>query len=215
MTIEHNLDIIKEADWIIDLGPEGGAGGGEVVAMGPPTEILAAPRSRGDHLLVYQTAEGHEELARILADTGYECRIYGMRRGIAEEQVEGNLRYRPFSEESFIADLASARAVLSGGGFSLMGEAVYLGKPMLSVPLEKQFEQQLNALYLGRLGYGEYHLAADEEAIRGFLARSDQYAQNLKAHHQDGNREILAAVDRLLDEIAAERKKSRSASGRG
>src|SRR5262249_23086246 len=36
VTIEHNLDIIKEADWIIDLGPEGGAAGGEVVAMGPP-----------------------------------------------------------------------------------------------------------------------------------------------------------------------------------
>jgi excinuclease ABC subunit A len=40
VTIEHNLDIIKEADWIIDLGPEGGDGGGEVVAMGPPTEII-------------------------------------------------------------------------------------------------------------------------------------------------------------------------------
>jgi excinuclease ABC subunit A len=41
VTIEHNLDIIKEADWIIDLGPEGGDGGGEVVAVGPPTEIIA------------------------------------------------------------------------------------------------------------------------------------------------------------------------------
>ena len=41
VTIEHNLDIIKEADWIIDLGPEGGDGGGEVVAMGPPTDIIA------------------------------------------------------------------------------------------------------------------------------------------------------------------------------
>ena len=40
VTIEHNLDIIKESDWIIDLGPEGGDGGGEVVAMGPPTEII-------------------------------------------------------------------------------------------------------------------------------------------------------------------------------
>ena len=45
VTIEHNLDIIKEADWIIDLGPEGGAAGGAVVAMGPPTAILAAARS--------------------------------------------------------------------------------------------------------------------------------------------------------------------------
>ena len=45
VTIEHNLDIIKEADWIIDLGPEGGAAGAEVVAMGPPTAILGAKRS--------------------------------------------------------------------------------------------------------------------------------------------------------------------------
>jgi excinuclease ABC subunit A len=41
VTIEHNLDIIKEADWIIDLGPEGGDAGGEVVAMGPPSDIIA------------------------------------------------------------------------------------------------------------------------------------------------------------------------------
>jgi excinuclease ABC subunit A len=40
VTIEHNLDIIKEADWIIDLGPEGGDAGGEVVAMGPPLDII-------------------------------------------------------------------------------------------------------------------------------------------------------------------------------
>src|SRR3546814_10466374 len=37
--IEHNLDVIKTADWIVDLGPEGGAGGGEIVAVGTPEEI--------------------------------------------------------------------------------------------------------------------------------------------------------------------------------
>ena len=41
VTIEHNLDIVREADWVVDLGPEGGAGGGRVVACGPPDAVAA------------------------------------------------------------------------------------------------------------------------------------------------------------------------------
>ena len=40
MIIEHNLDVIKTADWIIDMGPEGGAGGGMVIATGSPEDIV-------------------------------------------------------------------------------------------------------------------------------------------------------------------------------
>jgi excinuclease ABC subunit A len=43
--IEHNLEVIKTADWIIDLGPEGGDGGGEIIAAGTPEEIVKAKRS--------------------------------------------------------------------------------------------------------------------------------------------------------------------------
>jgi excinuclease ABC subunit A len=43
--IEHNLDVIKQADWIVDLGPEGGEAGGEIVAEGTPEDVAATPGS--------------------------------------------------------------------------------------------------------------------------------------------------------------------------
>jgi len=52
IVIEHNLDVIKTADWIIDLGPEGGYGGGEIVAQGTPEDVVKCKKSyTGKHLL--------------------------------------------------------------------------------------------------------------------------------------------------------------------
>jgi excinuclease ABC subunit A len=49
--IEHNLDLIAEADWIIDLGPEGGDAGGYIVAQGPPEEIARNAKSHTGRFL--------------------------------------------------------------------------------------------------------------------------------------------------------------------
>jgi excinuclease ABC subunit A len=51
VVIEHNLEVIKTADWIIDMGPEGGDGGGQIVAVGTPEEIAKNPRSHTGHFL--------------------------------------------------------------------------------------------------------------------------------------------------------------------
>jgi len=51
LVIEHNLDVIKTADWIIDLGPEGGSGGGKIIAEGPPEKIIRNPASFTGHYL--------------------------------------------------------------------------------------------------------------------------------------------------------------------
>jgi excinuclease ABC subunit A len=51
VVIEHNLDVIKTADWIIDLGPEGGGAGGKIVAEGPPEKITECAASFTGHYL--------------------------------------------------------------------------------------------------------------------------------------------------------------------
>jgi excinuclease ABC subunit A len=51
IVIEHNLDVIKTADWIIDLGPEGGDGGGAVIVTGTPEEVSESPVSYTGHYL--------------------------------------------------------------------------------------------------------------------------------------------------------------------
>jgi excinuclease ABC subunit A len=51
LVIEHNLDVIKSADWVIDMGPEGGSAGGRIVATGTPEEIAANPASHTGHWL--------------------------------------------------------------------------------------------------------------------------------------------------------------------
>ena len=51
IVIEHNLDVIKSADWVIDMGPEGGAGGGSVVAEGTPEQVATVPESHTGRFL--------------------------------------------------------------------------------------------------------------------------------------------------------------------
>jgi excinuclease ABC subunit A len=61
LVIEHNLEVIKTADWIIDLGPEGGSGGGRIVAFGTPEQVAATPASyTGQYLKSYLTKSGEQ-----------------------------------------------------------------------------------------------------------------------------------------------------------
>ncbi len=173
-------------------------------------EILAAQPSRGDHVLVYQTGAGNADsateataplttLARELEAQGLECRVYGARHDEVSGEVVDNIRYQPFSEAGFIHDLASARAVIASAGFTLMGEAVYLGKPMLAIPLGRQFEQQLNARYLEACGYGLSAEGVDDRAaLTCFLDSLDDYGEQLADFVHDQNVGLLEAIDERL-----------------
>ena len=57
--IEHNLDVVKTADWVIDIGPEGGENGGEIVAFGTPEEVSQNESSYTGHYLAKQLKTRH------------------------------------------------------------------------------------------------------------------------------------------------------------
>lgn len=161
-------------------------------------EILAANARLGEHLLVYQSGD-NPALTVALDAAKVPARIYGMRPGITEAVVAGTLTFLPFSEAGFIDDLASCRGVVAGGGFTLMGEAVYLGKPMLAIPLSGQFEQVLNARMLAAAGYGMTAADAGEPGVlEKFLDGLDGYTATLSTYSQTGNEELLSAVDKFL-----------------
>jgi uncharacterized protein (TIGR00661 family) len=162
-------------------------------------EVLAARPSEGEHVLVYSSAESAETLEATLREfPGQTFLVYGLRRGIGDEQVDGHLRHQPFSEQGFIDHLASARAVVAGGGFSLLSECVYLHKPVLSVPLAGQFEQVCNARWLQRLGWGLCRESVALDDVAELLDRAGEFGRALGSWQQDGNSRTFEVVDALL-----------------
>jgi uncharacterized protein (TIGR00661 family) len=166
-------------------------------------EILEAKSERGEHLLVYQTSTSNKDLPQILKKSKLPCRIYGLRRDIKEDVVDGPLTYRPFSEKGFIDDLRTAKAVVANGGFTLMSESVYLHKPMLCIPVGGQFEQVLNARYLEQLGYGMYVPELSADMLKRFLLQLPFFDEKLASYTQDGNKLLLGKLDELLEHVAA------------
>jgi uncharacterized protein (TIGR00661 family) len=166
-------------------------------------EVLEAVREPGDHVVVYTRAVDERDLLSMLGNLPFEFRVYGA----AKETRVGNVLLRPFSGDGFLQDLRTARAVIAGGGFSLMSEAVSLGVPMLAVPIAGQFEQELNSRYLARQGYGAWARRLEPQAILDFLAKTDAFARSLSRYRRQDNRMLFACLDEIIERVA--RKESR------
>ena len=161
-------------------------------------EILSARREPRDHVLVYQTAAANaDHLLSTLKRLPYRFKAYGTGR----EGSEGNIECRPFSEQGFIDDLRTARCVVAGGGYSLMGEAVHLHVPMLSIPIAGQYEQELNARYLQQLGYGRLGALVSTDVIDDFVLHAPSMQDALEAYVPRDNEILFGCLDELLRDV--------------
>jgi uncharacterized protein (TIGR00661 family) len=157
-------------------------------------EVLAlAPRDDG-HVLVYFTHGFESFLERLAALRGERFLVYGTGR----TGREGNLEHRAPSRDGFLDALAGAKAVVATAGFTLMTEALHLGKPYLALPMAGQFEQELNALLLADAGYGLNGRAGRADMLAEFLARLPEYRARLAAYPRGDNSAIEGMLERLL-----------------
>src|SRR5579859_2474433 len=180
----------------VSLSSTAAPGDSPVTFLFPPLlrqEILQAAPSEGDHVLVYVTSPA-PALAKLLS--AVRCRFVAY--GFGREGNEGNILYKKPSLDGFFSDLNSARAVIANSGFSLVTEALHLGKPYLAVPVSHQFEQIFNAYWLEKSGYGAYWEDLNKERVDSFLYNLPHYREALAQYPRQGNGALLEKLDALI-----------------
>lgn len=157
-------------------------------------EILNTKPNIGSHILVYQTSKSNKTLPRILKRSHHKFIVYGF--DISKK--EGHVEFKKFDEVGFIKDLASSKAVIANGGFTVLGEALYLKKPVMSIPVRRQYEQMMNAQYIEKLGYGMYVKELNCVRLRDFISSISKYKKNLEDYNQTDNRQLFKEIDSTI-----------------
>jgi uncharacterized protein (TIGR00661 family) len=156
-------------------------------------EILNAKPTESDHVLVYVTSPA-PALAKLLSSVRSRFIAYGFGR----DGQEGNILYKKPSLDGFFSDLVSSRAIVANSGFSLVTEALHLGKPYLAVPVSHQFEQIFNAYWLQKSNFGAYWEELNRERVEAFLYKLPHYCEALAQYPRQGNGALLAKLEALI-----------------
>jgi len=171
------------------------------VRLVPPLlreSVFEQQAREGEHVLFYQNSSTHDRFLPLLKKLDLPVRVYGF----GAERTEGNLQFKAHSERGFLKDLAECRYVIGGGGHSLISEALFYRKPVVSIPMGNAFEQFLNAFYLEKLAYGIRidGLNGDSEKIVAFEKQLDRFRANIGMGNFNGNPEVYAILDYFIRE---------------
>src|SRR3989344_3170541 len=173
------------------------ANGAQHIFFVPPPlrdRILATPRTIGDHVLVYQSSDSYDRMLPLLAQSGERFVIYNSRRTVKAQ----NLQYKDFDENSFIDDMASAKGVITNGGFNVITESLFFKKPILSIPIKNFFEQKLNARLLQANGLGHWGPRLSKKTLETFLSQAAGSAGRRSVVVFD-NQILFSRLDAALD----------------
>jgi uncharacterized protein (TIGR00661 family) len=171
------------------------------------SEILQARPTHGEHVLVYVTSPA-SAMAELLRKVNCRFVCYGFNR----DGEEGNIVFKKPSLDGFLQDLIGCKAIVANAGFSLVSEALHLGKPYLAIPVKKQFEQVFNAYYVDKMKYGVYWGELNKERIEAFLFNLDAYRAALANYPRAGNAALLRKLDELIYEYVPAATKAATAS---
>lgn len=153
------------------------------------------PRDEG-FILAYMGASGSfARTCRVLENEADQpVRAYGFGR----EGVSGHVQFKRTDPYEFLNDLASCRAVVATAGHSLVSECLHLEKPMLLVPIQRQYEQVLNAHHVDRLGVGRSCRELSGPILREFLAGVNTFREAIARRPKAELAPILDAIETEL-----------------
>ncbi|MBS3144080.1 UDP-glucuronosyltransferase [Candidatus Woesearchaeota archaeon] len=160
-------------------------------------EVVDLQPTQGSSILVYQTSTSNQRLLTLLQQMPEQFIIYGY----DQDKKKGNLTFKKFSTQGFLKDLAACKAVITNGGFTLMTEALHLRKPILSEPIQGQFEQIVNAYYVEKLGYGLHRDVVEKKDVLLFLQHLPIYRNHLRAYKNKDMGVLFKTLDKTIKKL--------------
>lgn len=152
--------------------------------------------TNGDYILVYYKSSCGPKILELLSKTNEKVKIYGHSNVFMGYEICPNFEYCNIDNDNFIRDLAGCKALFCSSGNQLLGEAVYYGKNIFTVPEPKQPEQYINAFCLKQMGFGEfcYWEDLDNDKVWNFL----NSLKDRKPNGINGSRQAVDVIKKVL-----------------
>lgn len=159
--------------------------------------VLKAESEWGNHIVAYFRRHLPEPVLHALAMSGRSVHVYG----IGARPRMGNLRFHSTSTGAFLEHLRSCRALVTSAGNQLVGEALFLKKPVLAIPEPGNFEQSLNAHFLPKTGGGQAVSVrrCTASLMREFLECGNQMRDAICSESVAGNDATGKLLSRIID----------------